>query len=140
MFFPPPQDAYPIRRGWGQGLFRFEQVRVDGMDTEVLVSYDGEPLEMSADHRLMRGRRIEIANGLIVEPPTTGRENLGPPVSPGNFVAPDGTVVPQPGPVLSREPRANRARVFATLGDLRLFLQGKLESVNDVSPESRSTP
>ena len=58
--------------GWGQGLFRVREASVAGKSRSVLISYDGEPLEIR-DGELQRGARAEIREGKLVRMPEAQR-------------------------------------------------------------------
>ena len=111
--------------GWGQGLFRISRVSLEGRTLDLLVSWDGEALEMTPDGRIARGPLVRIDDGALHESPL------------GHM--PDSTRMPEPvftsstGKVLPRIPVAEpeavplAQRQFATLDDLRLFVSGKIE-------------
>lgn len=116
--------------GWGQGLYRIARVDAgDGSSRTVIVSIDGEPLEISPDGRLARGAHVRIADGRIIEPEAAIRDGASMRMRPTLFESPDGTVrtiAPSPAPA---EVAVRNARTFATLDDLRLFAQGRLAAV-----------
>ena len=57
--------------GWGQGIFRVEDVTVGATPKTVLISYDLEPLELDEQGRLFRGTQVENRGGQLrsLEPP-----------------------------------------------------------------------
>lgn len=119
--------------GWGQGLYRIERVTIDGIQKDVIVSYDGEPLEKSPDGRIMRGRRVALADGALYEP-NLRRDDSATRMPNPTVIGADGTPVPQ----RYRSPEATpvRQRNYATLDDLRAFVDGKIEAVTS-SPRTR---
>lgn len=115
--------------GWGQGLYRIARIDAAGGPRTVLVSTDGEPLEISSDGRLSRGALVRIVDGRVVEPETAIRDGAGTRVRPSFFESPDGTVRPITVSPAPAEVAVRTARTFATLDDLRLFAQGRLAAV-----------
>lgn len=130
LFFinPDRQDGRrPINAtiGWGQGLYRIERVEIDGAKRDLLVSWDGEPLEMSDDGRILRGPGVDVRNGSVVDLAARRQADISRAADP-TFTTPDGKPVPQHwGP---RPERSVRQRNFATLDDLRAFVDGRIEA------------
>ncbi len=130
LFFIEPGKDHPAATvGWGQGLYRIEKAIIDNQPRQILVSYDGEPLELSGDGRLMRGPSVEIRNGVVSDSATSRREDLGIRVNAPTFVSADGVVIPQPKPTAQNDAVVRPARTFATIDDVRLFIQRRLASV-----------
>lgn len=115
--------------GWGQGLYRMARVETDDGSRIVLVSVDGEPLELSQDGRLARGAHVRIANGRVIEPETAIRDGAGTRMRPSYFESPDGMVRPIAQSPAPAAVAVRTARTFATFDDLRLFVQGRLAAV-----------
>jgi hypothetical protein len=129
LFFIQSGKDHPTATvGWGQGLYRIEKVIIDNQPAQILVSYDGEPLELSGDGRLTRGPSIEVRNGIVSDRAASSREELGTRVYATTFVSADGAVIPQPRPAAQSEAAVRPARTFATIDDVRLFIQRKLAS------------
>lgn len=136
VFFIEPKPDSPTALmpmptvGWGQGLYRIARLdNDDGSSSTALVSVDGEPLEISPDGRLARGAQVRIAGGRIIEPESAIRDDAPTRMRPSLFESPDGTVraiTPTPARV---DIAVRTARTFATLDDLRLFVQGRLAAV-----------
>jgi hypothetical protein len=132
----PAPDGQPYINatiGWGQGLYRIERVTIDGMTRDLLVSFDGEPLERSEDGRIMRGPRIAVANGSIHEP-RLRIDDSTPRMTDPIVTSADGAPVRQNRSVPNVSPA--RQRNFATLDDLRAFVDGRMEAVTS-SPRNR---
>ncbi|MCM2315366.1 MAG: hypothetical protein NDJ92_09480 [Thermoanaerobaculia bacterium] len=137
VFFIEPKPDSPTALipmptvGWGQGLYKIARIdKDDGSSSTALVSVDGEPLELSADGLLARGAHVRITGGRIVEAESAIRDAAPTRMRPSRFESPDGTVrviAPTPAPV---DVAVRTARTFATLDDLRLFVQGRLAAVN----------
>jgi len=110
--------------GWGQGLFRVERVDLGGTMRNIIVSYDGEPLQMTPDGTLARGALVRVENGgvwdlSLLRDPSSPR--MPDPVftdGSGRAVERQATPVPQATPLLERH--------FATLDDLRMFVDGRI--------------
>ena len=115
--------------GWSQGLYRIERVETSDGYSTALVSTDGEPLEISTDGRLTRGAPVRIVDGRIVEIDAAVRDDLGPRVRPAYFESPDGRVTPIPPRIDTPRAIGRHARNFATIDDLRLFAQRRLDAV-----------
>lgn len=118
--------------GWGQGLFRVERVGQGSTSRTVIVSDDGEPLEIDAAGRLTRGPRVVIRGGAMtsatsVEPNSAVRKMAEP-----TALNADGS----PAPLVRRVEPAKAApqHTFATMSQLRKFAAGKLEAAR---PKSR---
>ena len=112
--------------GWGQGLYRVERVDLGGTSRDLLVSYDGEPLQMTPDGRITRGPAVRVEGGSVWaaslrRDPKTAR--MGDPA----FTAADGSAIPQPSRSVS-EATPLLERNWATLDDLRSFLDGSVEA------------
>jgi hypothetical protein len=110
--------------GWGQGLFRIERVNLGGETRDILVSYDGEPLQITAGGEIARGPAVRIENGSVWDAslrldPASGR--MSDPV----FTAADGTAIPQ-SPRTAPEVTPLLERSFASIDDLRAFVDGKI--------------
>jgi hypothetical protein len=109
--------------GWGQGIFRIQEAEVDGLQKTVIISVDGETLEMTADRQLKRGRSAQIVNGALVTPgPSTERQAA-------NRVAlsatnADGSVAPAGTPRAAAA--VDTARNMASLDDVRAFINKTL--------------
>jgi hypothetical protein len=112
--------------GWGQGLYRIERVELDGKTQDLLVSYDGEPLEMSDDGRIRRGPHVKIEEGRVVDIRARRADGVTRASDP-TFTTPSGKPIPQHW--TSRSEAPVRQRNFATLEDLRAFVEGRIEAV-----------
>jgi len=112
--------------GWGQGLFRVERVDIGGAARDLLVSYDGEPLEMTASGRISRGAAVRVENGTVWEASLR--------LDPATARMPDPAFTSADGAPIAQSPRAERSetplleRNWATLDDLRSFVEGKIEA------------
>lgn len=116
--------------GWGQGLYRIVRVGDGPGSTTALVSTDGEPLEISSSGELTRGASVGVIEGRLVEPESAVSDRVGVRVSKSSFEGADGTVrtlTPEPETLA---PAMRPARAFATLDDLRSFVQGRLGAVS----------
>jgi len=112
--------------GWGQGLFHIERTNVGGVSRDLLISYDGEPLQLAPDGRLERGPMVRVENGSVFDAslrldPTSVR--MQEPV----FTAADGSALPRT-PRAEPEKTPLLERRFATLDDLRSFIDGRLQA------------
>lgn len=112
--------------GWGQGLYRIQEARTEETSRQVLISIDGEPLELAEDGRLLRGPSIRIEGGRIVDTAHqtagAGRQRVSEPV----WTGATGEIALQPAPLAAP---AAPTRRFATYDDLRLFVSGALGAV-----------
>jgi hypothetical protein len=110
--------------GWGQGIFEVVPER-SRQEPEVLVSYDGEPLELT-DNGLRRGGRVRRTEVWLKLPeardPLRGSREAEPVV-----LNAEGKEIEQP--LRAAEPKAVPLvdRPFATLHDLRRFVLGELQ-------------
>ena len=114
--------------GWGQGLFGFERIDSPEGSRMILLSDDGEPLQLSPDGRLMRGSPVELSNGRVIDIQMR-RDDIGPRVTGMAITDASGSVVEQ-RTVVSRPFQVQPARTFASYDDLRLFVQGRLASID----------
>lgn len=127
VFFLLPGSRRPSATiGWGQGLFRVTRVNLGDTAKDLLVSYDGEPLQMSPDGAIERGPLVEIENGAIWDAalrqdPSSGR--MADPV----VTSSTGAVIPQARHEVAR-PAPLAERQFATIDDLRNFVRGQIAS------------
>lgn len=115
--------------GWGQGIFEIVPARSD-REPEVLVSYDGEPLEIGA-RGLRRGDFVLRKDQWIELPAAPNRRQLTREPEPVVLNA-DGKAIAQPprAPELRALPLDQRS--FATLDHLRSFVAAKIEEDNSV--------
>jgi len=112
--------------GWGQGLFRIERTTLGGITRDLLISFDGEPLQLSPDGRLERGPMVRVENGSVFDAslrldPNSAR------VEEPVFTAADGSPLPRV-PRAEPEKTPLLERHFASLDDLRSFVDGTLEA------------
>ncbi len=112
--------------GWGQGLYRFRETQVEGTARQLLISLDGEPLQLAENGQLLRGPSIQIEDGQIVDTAhltaETRRQRASEPV----WTGATGEIALQPAPLAAS---AATTRRFATYDDLRLFVSGALGAV-----------
>jgi len=115
--------------GWGQGIF---EIVPEGstQEPEVLVSYDGEPLEIGpnglrrGDFVLRKDQWIELP-----EAPGLRRSSMEPePV----VLNADGKRIEQPPRAPERQALSLDQRSFATLDQLRSFVAAEIEEDNSV--------
>jgi hypothetical protein len=67
LFFVAPGSNHPTPVvGWAQGLFRVEQALVGNEKREVLISWDGDLLEIAPNGKLARGPLVDVLDGRIV--------------------------------------------------------------------------
>lgn len=127
VFFIQKGTRHPTATvGWGQGLYRVARVNLGGTPRDLLVSYDGEPLQIGFDGRLTRGPSVRIENGSIWDAslrldPRSAR--MADPV----MTAADGTAIPQTR-TAAPEVVPIHERHWATLDDLRAFVDGRIEA------------
>jgi len=114
--------------GWGQGLYRIVRVNDGEKSTTALVSADGEPLELAADGSLTRGDAVSVSGDKIAEPGPAMREGV--PVQRTSMETPDGVVRTVTASPEAAKPAAPHVRTFATIDDLRLFVQGHKSAVS----------
>jgi hypothetical protein len=106
--------------GWGQGLFRVREASVAGKSRTVLISQDGEPLEIQ-DGKLRRGPQAEVRQGKLVQLSNAERSlRQAEPVGRNA----DGTAAPAAPP--AEIAKAAPAARPATLDELQSFLSRKL--------------
>lgn len=112
--------------GWGQGLFRIERVNLGGTARELIVSMDGEPLQVTPGGAIARGPVVRVENGSVWDvsvllDPASAR--MSDPV----FTSATGAVVErQRVPTSEATPLLERR--FATLDDLRSFVAGAIDA------------
>ena len=134
VLFLQPGELHPTPTvGWGQGLFRVEQVVDGAANRTVIVSDDGDPLEIDAAGRLTRGPRVVIRGGAMsaaakVEP-AVALHKMPEPIA----LNADGS----PAPVVAHVEgvKAPIQHHFATMSQLRMFATGRLEAAR---PKSRN--
>lgn len=114
--------------GWGQGLFEFVEANVGGREMTVLMSHDGEPLQMTAEGSITRGPRMMVRDGELVALKREQGQRMADPVV---FNA-DGSIAPQIKPAAMLSSKA--APRFASLRDVRLFAGDKMR---ERKPEGR---
>ena len=112
--------------GWGQGLYRIQEARTEDTSRQLLISFDGEPLQLAEDGRLLRGPTIQIEGGEIVETAHLTAEARRQRVSEPVWTGASGEVALQPAPLAAQAPPARR---FASYDDLKLFISGALGAV-----------
>lgn len=105
--------------GWGQGLFSIEEVSEGTTKRELLLSADGEPLEVTARGELTRATPSSMANGALVSVAQQGASKRL--AKPRAFNADGSTRALRP----ARPVEVRRARL-ATLSDLRAFTLGRM--------------
>jgi|GEM_PF-2416373 len=133
VLFMQSGDLHPTPTvGWGQGLFHVSQIKDGTVNRSVIVSEDGEPLEIDAAGLLTRGPRVVISEGKIVVAakvdPHAAQQKMAEPVA----LNADGTPAPTVARIqpLTVAPRHN----YATMNQLRMFAHGRLEAAG---PKSR---
>jgi hypothetical protein len=128
VFFLLPGQNYVVPTvGWGQGIFEVLTQNVTGTGVqEILISYDNEPLEVT-NGRLARGLRVCKQEGRISPMPDQRQETAGEQKAeePVIFDA-AGNEIDQRQVAPDLESKSLSERTFATLNDLRLFIDGKL--------------
>lgn len=114
--------------GWGQGLFEFVEARVDGRDMTVLLSHEGEPLQVTAGGAITRGPRMMVRDGELVTLRRSQSQRIADPI----VMNADGSMVSlkKPAPAIS----SKAAPRFASLNDVRLFAADK---IRERKPEGR---
>jgi hypothetical protein len=121
VFFLQEGDRRPAATvGWGQGLFRVARVSLEGQMRDLIVSWDGEPLEIGDDGRLARGPLVLAENGTVRDADLVHGER-GARMNEPIFTAASGETLPRV-PVAEPEATPLAQRRFATLDDLRLFV------------------
>lgn len=128
LFLHPQDDIMTATIGWGQGIF--ESVDISdkaGGSRTVLLSYDGLPLYLDQDKQLFRGAPVQVQAGKLVSRPL---QQSRPPElerAPNPIVYDaEGNVIPQETVKLRRAAAVQEPH-FATLDDLRLFLQDAVD-------------
>jgi hypothetical protein len=109
--------------GWGQGIF--ELITDPSAAVESLVSYDGEPLELTASG-IRRGARIGARNresGVLVVGDNADRE---PKEAEPMALDPYGNVIEQPPRPVPETVVTPKEGELASLDDLRRFVRGEL--------------
>ena len=119
LFLFPPGPLASAAVGWGQGIFHVVDTTVGSAARTVLVSYDGEPLQLDSSGMLIRGSPIQVEDGgrLAVLPAQESPRAPEPLVYDA-----DGNQVSQPPQQPSSLAAQISERNFATLDDLREFL------------------
>lgn len=107
--------------GWGQGLYRVENVRVNGAEQTVLISGDGEMLRVSHG-RLVRAESVLVREGALVK--VAGDAHAGDPRD-ANGIAmnADGTPARRVAPATATASEGPGS--IATLDDVRLFVRSR---------------
>ena len=110
--------------GWGQGIFEIVPQR-SSEQPEVLVSYDGEPLEMTSAgcRRGSLVRRNDYWIELFDAQESTRSEREAEPV----VLDADGNRIAQPPQVPEPDPLPLDQRSFASLDQLRKFILGEIK-------------
>lgn len=129
LFFVDDERLVPAPTiGWGQGLFEFVEAKVGGRDMTVLLSHEGEALQMTAGGSITRGPRMMVRDGELIALQSSRGQRMASPI----VLNADGSVVParRPAPVLS----SKAAPRFASLGDVRQFARDK---IRERKPEVR---
>jgi hypothetical protein len=121
LFLFPQSSMVSATVGWGQGIFRVEDVTVGTTPKTVLISYDLQPLELDQQGRLFRGTPVENRGGQLrsMEPPVQEFPRASEPT----VYDAQGRPVPQPPQQAAVAPSAVTDRSFATLDDLRQFVR-----------------
>ncbi len=127
MFFIQEGSLRPTATvGWGQGLFRIERVNLGGTMRDIMVSYDGEPLQMTPEGTLERGSLVRVENGGVwdmtdrLDPASVRMSDPEFTDGAGRAVDRQARPAPQATPILERR--------FATLDDLRMFVDGRISA------------
>lgn len=119
--------------GWGQGLFRVEDVSVAGTRNTVLISYDNDPLELTAAGQIRRGGKVEVRDGVLRALPEGRQLHPETPRQPDPVALnADGSAAAQ---TASRRAAGNppvSERSFASLEDLRHFVNGQIQEIDRV--------
>ncbi|HEY0788623.1 MAG TPA: hypothetical protein VGE86_08255 [Thermoanaerobaculia bacterium] len=110
--------------GIGQGMYRIQDVIADGTQKTLLLSADGEPLEMFGG-RIGRGRQAVVENGIFIGAPANELERQAQRVEIEAFDA-QGNPIPSEK-FVAKAPAPRGA--FATLDDVRRFLNKEIASV-----------
>lgn len=115
--------------GWGQGIF---EIVPEGstQEPEVLVSYDGEPLEIGPNG-LRRGDFVLRKDQWIELPEAPGLRRSSREPEPVVLNA-DGKRIEQPARAPERQALPLDQRSFATLDQLRSFVAAEIEEDNSV--------
>jgi len=130
LFLLPDNNFVSATIGWGQGVYELKDVELDGEKLAVLISYDGEPLELSPQNELLRSQVVAVdGDRLQLRPGGQSRRELR--ASEPKILDADGNPVVQPAPVPVSPPLPLNQRQFASLGDLRLFVSGDLSEAQD---------
>jgi hypothetical protein len=124
LFLMPQGDFASGTVGWGQGIYQVVQAEVGRRARQLLVSADGESLALNATGKLERGPAVEVIDGTLRQRPTD-RAAYDLEAQAPHPVTTDahGHPVPQPGPAAPQSLRTVAEPDFATLEDLRRFLQ-----------------
>ena len=119
-------DIMTATIGWGQGIFKSVDVQDKaGGSRTVLLSYDGLPLYRDQDKQLVRGAPVQIQDGKLVSLPLPSQHLRGERAPDPIIYDAEGNIIPQE----TMESQFSAASLsdtepdFATLDDLRLFLQ-----------------
>jgi hypothetical protein len=109
--------------GWGQGIYRVTETESAGKKQQALVSFDGDPLELNSSGQIRRGRTMQYDGSQAREVQAANSLNR---VRPSASIRADGSL----GPAPEARSLASVATVrrFASLGQLRDFVAGKIAS------------
>lgn len=129
ILFLLPKANYPSATiGWAQGIYRFTDVHTDAERHTVLISQDGQPLELDDAGALFRGSPVAIGDQGL-QALSTRRANLDAArkASEPSVMNASGQPIPQisSSPQTSAVPVSNRK--FADVDHLKRFLKGELQ-------------
>lgn len=118
--------------GWGQGIFAVHEVQIDTTKQEVLISYDGEPLELSEQNKLQRGLRLNVMNNTLTLPvaQTSNRSDTYTREKDPEVQDAQGNITTATSQERQPQRQSLAERKFATIDNLRAFIRGELESAD----------
>lgn len=131
LFLLPENNFVSATVGWGQGIFRSVDIDANSDSQTVLISYDGEPLQVNPQEQLFRGSPVKVQNESLVPLPSR-RLSTPEDVSEMDPIVYDakGNVIPQPPSESESNVAAVAERHFATIDDVRSFLNTKNKENN----------
>ena len=110
--------------GWGQGIYRVQDIDLNGAKRQTLISVDGEPLEVDAQGQLLRGRSVRVVDGAVRDASVANTNR----VAPTAVIRSDGSLAPIDSSMMKRTTTAAPQHRFATLSQVRDFVAGKISS------------
>jgi len=131
LFLLPDDIFFAPTVGWGQGIYRVVDVDVDGLVQQVLISHDREPIEVTDEGGLSRGRPVAVKDGSLtwaIRARTETEASLRAPEPVVHDWA--GKVIPQQILSIAVDEPVISSAIFADLEDLRKFLAEESQEEN----------